>query len=232
MMKIQEEIVIERQKWAHSHFYVELKEMKCASGYRILKRKMYQGLFRQTNRDYQEVLPTIYDNLSFITNSLVEAKLDRYIGYFSLQKNDWVVFPEYEQSVRHDACHSIELVFNGKHGLMDMNTHELVIPVAFDDVTICPFYSYLWVKRMERFYVIRKSDGHLISLLNAIRVYDDPDGIFVKQENGSVVCFNEEGEVDELKMRNIMLQYRGRKKVQNIKYHNVEIIDNNGYVLY
>ena len=110
--------------------------------------------------------------------------------------------------------------------------HEFqTIDGVYEDVTTNSMNNYLWVKTKVSFGFINKQNGRLIGVSNAILAYDHPNYMFVKLENGRVVCVNETGNKDEIIMRKQSLINNGRIEVKNIKYHISEIVDLYGYVL-
>lgn len=225
------DVIIERTNWLDSHFYIETEICENFDNCLLLRRKKYYGLSMFILEAQIDILPTIYDSIVYYAKSILKVTIVNKIGFYDLHNKQWICEPICDEAIFNDFYQTVELIVDGKHGLLDISSRRVVIPILYEDVTTNSMNNYLWVKTKVSFGFINKQNGRLIGVSNAILAYDHPNYMFVKLENGRVVCVNETGNKDEIIMRKQSLINNGRIEVKNIKYHISEIVDLYGYVL-
>lgn len=219
-----------RLEWADNHFYIEVSIEGMINGILITRRKKYYGLSAQN--DEEEILPTIYDSISPVNNSrTLEIKIGNLTGFYCLEHSDWIVKPCCEEVVFHDFYQTIEISSQGKHGLIDLKSNRLIIPLEWDDTTITTDPEYLWVKRGNIFSFIEKTTGRVIFAGEGCMAYDTLCSMYVQRNNGQVVRYDSDGVPDDLAMRKDIISNHGRLKLNNYKNHSYNIIDLYGFIL-
>lgn len=228
---MQNEIILHRFKWLEEHFYIHADVLVDFNNYKIIKRKQFIGIINVNRNVVQEILPTIFDDVTMIYRDLAKVRLLNKWGVYDVEKTSWIVDLCCEQMEVNEFYNTIELIAAGKHGLLDIKEKNLLIPIQYEDVTIDAGCEYLWVKKKSHYHFVKKSTGKFLSMIDAVMAYDTSIGLFVKSADGIVHCVNELGLDDPILFRSLVIRNHGRLKLQNTKLHECDIIDIYGFVL-
>ena len=223
----------EREKWLDSHFFIKPKIVKSLKGMNVERRKHFIGL---SSENGEVILPTIFDDLIFIDPNLLCVCLDRKYGFYNILVNKWVIEPSCETYIINDFYKSIEIIRDGKHGLIDIENQCLLISPYYENVSANSKCNYIWVEQNGLFHYIKRSTGEKLNMPGAVDAYDanfkeEEEVVFIKTRNGTVECMTEKGYLAIPEFRHIMKRNDGRLKLYNSKKHNFVIIDIYGRIL-
>ncbi len=218
-----------RKEWLDKYFYIQENIEYTFADFGVIKRKNYFGVI--TLSSHEDVLLTLYDKITPINNELLQVEVGLKKGFYSLRNRVWIVLPICDNIIHYEHYRTIELIVENKHGLLDIEKHDITIPIEYEDVTISTNGDYLWVKKHSTYHFIRKSDKSFVSIPEAIQAYDTSHYMFVKKSNGVVVCVGDDGLRNEMTMREYIKESNGRLKLLNIKLHVLDIVDLYGYIL-
>ena len=220
----------ERKKWLDSHFFIKSETVLCQKNLKIERRKAFVGL---SSIDDKVILPTIFDDITLLNSALVCVCIDKKIGFYDTLLGKWIVEPLCDSYSIHDFYGSIDIIQNGKHGLIDIEEHRLLISAYYDKVSINSKCRYIWVKKDGFYHYIKRSTGEKLIMSGAMEAYDsnmDENVMFIRK-NGIVECVDEKGYLATNTFRRIMKRNHGRLKLFNSQEHSFVVIDIYGRIL-
>lgn len=220
-------IYTERLSKDKTLFYID-KEVVCTQGTsRIMKRASYYGLQCEST----DLLPTIFDSISYVSGSIVKVIIDSLIGLFSIDKKDWIFEPDIYKLEYLQDFQTVEVSGEKGLGLFSILENRMVIPPAYDETTRSAGGEFLWVREGGRFNFVQKDTQIFYSASDAQMVYDTDTGMWVRHSDGRVALLNSAGNDDIDTFRKILIKNKGRMTLQNIKYNIVHICDIYGQIL-
>lgn len=218
-----------RNNWLYSHFYIHVQNVEEVNNYVIVSREQFLGI--NTVED-KEILPTIFDDIFFLSDFIVGIKISNRYGFYDLDKKIWLQEPNCVSYTQNSFYNTVEIIINDRHGLICLDERKLLIPAQYEDVTINSMQPFLWIKEKNSYHYIEKATGKLVKMPEAIFAYDTPFKVmFIKKHNGKVECLGANGNLARLEFRKLLCSNGGRLKLQNVKYHKFEIIDIYGQIL-
>lgn len=221
----------DREKWLDSHFFIKTEIVKSLNGMNIERRKYFVGL---SSENGEVILPTFFDDLIFVDPNMLCAYINERYGFYNVLTNKWIIEPSCESYLMNDFYKSIEIIQNGKHGLIDIDDQCLLINPCYEKVSANSKCNYIWVEQNGLYHYIKRSTGEKLSMPGAIDAFDtnfEEEVVFIKKRNGMVECMNEKGYLAIAEFRHIMKRHAGRLKLYNSQKHNFVIIDIYGRIL-
>lgn len=220
-----------RKKWLDSHFFIKPEIVICLEDINIERRKDFFGL---SSKNDEVVLPTIFDDIKCVDSNIVCVCIDKKFGFYDILLYKWIIEPLCDSYIINDFYKSIEIIKDGKHGLIDVDNQRLLVGPYYEDVSVNSKCGYIWVEQNGLYHYIKRSNGEKLNMPGAVDAYDthfEEDVIFIKKHNGIVECVNEKGCLAITEFRQIMKRNHGRLKLYNSKKHNFVIIDIYGRIL-
>ena len=114
----------ERKKWLDSHFFIKSEVVQCLKNLKIERRKDFVGL---SSINDKVILPTIFDDITLVDSTLVCVCVDGKFGFYDILLDKWIVEPLCDSYSINDFYGSIDIIQNGKHGLIDIEDHRILI---------------------------------------------------------------------------------------------------------
>lgn len=233
-------IVGERSEYDALLFYRQPELCYITSRFAVYKRKSYFGIVSQLQSAplapadrLRFILPCVADEITAVTDTgLFVVRIGGLLALFDADAADWPVshcFTAY--TVADTQNNTMELLKDSRKGLFDFKSKRLVIPIAYDEVTLWAGGEYLWVKQQGNFHFVKRLTGQFISLFNACMAFDTLRGMFALRHDGTLCCFTDEGYVDEAQYRRYIIERHGRGEFYNYRTHALYITDIYGRVL-
>jgi len=209
-------------------FYIDKIMVEANGCVKIVKRKQFVGLQYGT----EEVLPTVFDSISFISDGIVEAQIKGLTGLFSVDSNTWLFEPnQYQLKIPKNFENVIEIKSDKGFGLFSIRGNRMVVPPEYNETTYSDICEFLWVRIGDYFHFIKNGSSTLYSATDAMMAYDTDKGMWVKHSDGRVALLNNAGNDDIKAYRRKLIENHGRVKLQNIKLNIVDICDIYGQVI-
>lgn len=222
-----EEELSRRKKIDESLFFIDKEVVQSRAMMSIVMRCGHYGLQHGT----EDLLPTVFDLIRFVTDSVVEIQINGSSGLFSANNGDWLFEPSQYHLRLLDDLNVIEVEGEDGKGLFSLREKLMVVPPKYDDTTNTDIGEYLWVRKGDRFHFILKGNHVFHSASDAIMAYDTDDGMWVKHSDGTVALLNKVGNDDTRNYRKTLIKNGGRMKLQNLKYGIIDICDIYGHIL-
>lgn len=222
-------------------FYCQPDLCYITSHFAVYKRKSYFGIVSQlhsvgivpSSDKVRYILPCVADEITAVSDTgLFVVRIGELFALFDADAADWLLpqcFTGYK--VSDTQFGTMELLKDSRKGLFDLKSKRLIIPIAYDEVTLWAGGEYLWVKQQKNFHFVKRSTGQFISLFNVCMAFDTLRGMFAQRADGVLCCFNDEGYVDEAQYRNYIIKNYGRGEFYNYRTHTLYIADIYGRVL-
>lgn len=235
-----EAIVHERSECDALLFYRQPELCYSTSRFAVYKRKSYFGIVSQPQYvsvvpvdRLRYILPCVADEITAVSDAgLFIIKIGGLFTLFDADAADWLLPCCFTAYTVADAQYgTMELWKDSRKGLFDLKSKRLIIPIAYDEVTLWSGGEYLWVKLQGNFHFVKSSTGQFIFLFNACMAFDTPQGMFVQRTDGMLCCFTDEGYTDEVQYRSYIIEHHGRGKFYNCRTHTFYIADIYGRVL-
>lgn len=224
-------IIEERKKWLDSHFFIKPQIVHSINDMDIVRRKEYWGLYSKKN---EVNLPTIFDDLMLINPNVVKVQIKEKSGFYDICSDKWIIKPLCDSYYIDGFYNSIEIVQEGKHGLIDLDEHRLLVAPVYNAVSRNSKCRYLWIKEGVFYHYIKQSTCQRLNMPGALYAYDtntEENVMFIKKRNNIVECVDEKGNIDIISFRQIMVKNNGRLKLYNSQQHSFDIIDIYGRIL-
>jgi len=223
------DIISERIKKDETIFFILRKIVQECGHLNIISRKNLYGLAK-SNDVNAILLPTIFDEIKMLYSEIWAVRLNYLWGVFNLSIDKWAFLPCCNDLVFNEYYKTIEMISDFGHGLYSIINNRILIPMKYDDVTICDNCDYLWVKQGTNYHFIRQRDGKFISVVDATFAFDTFKGMFIKYKD-QITCVNEDGLDLPMSLRCFVSKGNGRGRVINIKHHENVIFDIYGVIL-
>lgn len=237
------DLIEERKKWLENHFFVRTEVTKKAKNMNIVRRRNYLGLYRDSG---EIILPTVFDEIELVESygspRIAIASIGSRYAFFDLNEREkWIIKQLFDSYNIDDYFRSIEIISDGKHGLIDIDDANLVVFPSYDAVSKISKLEYIWVKQRGLYHYIVRDTGKLLLMPGAVYAYDYItcihweydlyEGVmFIKKENGIVESVNENGlPTDRLRLE--VLSNAGRLHLSNSQDHKLDVIDIYGRIL-
>lgn len=229
-------IVNERGKQDALLFHRQSELCYTISRFAVYKRKSYFGIVSlpvASTDILTYTLPCVADEIIAVSDTgLFIVRIGELFALFDAEASDWSLpycFTAY--SLSDTQYGTMELMINNRKGLFDLQSKLIIIPIAYDEVTMWPGGEYLWVKQDGSFHFINRLTGQLISPFDICMPFDTPHGMFAQNNDGILCCFTDEGYIDKAKYRRYIIEHHGRGTFYNFRTHTLYITDIYGHVL-
>lgn len=228
---IVKDLINQRQILQEKRFYIDYSVEEVWGQVNIVRKREWLGMVLASSVD-NFILPPVFDEITFLSdNNYAMLCIDGFWGIFNVAKRQWVVFPVCRKLTVYSDYATVELLTDKGKGLFSLKEGRMVVSPFFDDVTCWAGGDYLWVRQGAYHHFVRKADGVLVSLPDAIKAYDTPHGLFALASNRIVFCADDEGLDDAQTLRQVVKLGNGRARLYNYKEHNMDIIDIYGHIL-